>query len=177
MGVAKRAEGQAALSLATIGYEGAALDAFLGTLVDAGIKTLIDVREVAFSRRKAFCKSALKEAVAEAGIAYVHLRALGTPKPGRDAARAGRMAEFRKLFDAQLSSAEAQSALDEALDLARDGAACLMCYERDPQRCHRSIVAAEMAKRERIETSHLTVQPIAVGTERSMYRRRPGESV
>ncbi len=161
MGVRNPAEDEGALTLATIGYEGAALDAFIAALVDAGIKTLIDVREVAFSRRKAFSKSALKEAVADAGIAYVHLRALGTPKPGRDAARAGRVDEFRRLFDAQLSSAGAQSALEDALDLAREASACLMCYERDPKRCHRSIVAAEMAKRERIEIRHLTVRSSA----------------
>ncbi len=159
MGAGDRAEDEGALTLATIGYEGAALDAFLATLLDAGIKSLIDVREVAFSRRKAFSKSALKEAVADAGIAYVHLRALGTPKPGRDAARAGRIAEFRALFDAQLGTAEAQSALDQALAIARDSPACLMCYEREPERCHRSIVAAEMAERERIEIRHLVVPP------------------
>lgn len=171
----KDAEDGDVLCLATIGYEGAALDAFLATLVDAGIRTLIDVRAVAASRRRGFAKTALNEAVAAAGIAYVHLPALGTPKPGRDAARAGRVAEFRELFDKQLNSAEAQSALAEALDTARDSPACLMCYEREPARCHRSIVAAEMAKRERIEVRHLTVRPGAVGTERSMYRRRRGE--
>ena len=159
MGKCSGATDEGALSLATIGYEGAALDALLATLVDAGIRTLIDVREVAFSRRKEFSKTALNEAVGEAGITYVHLKALGTPKPGRDAARAGRISEFRELFDAQLGSAEAQSALDQALAIARDSPACLMCYERDPGRCHRSIVAAEMAKRARIEIRHLFVPP------------------
>src|SRR3954453_21108705 len=75
--------------LTTIGYEAAELDDFVATLLAAGITRLIDVRELPISRRRGFAKRALSEALADAGIVYVHLRGLGDPKEGREAARVG----------------------------------------------------------------------------------------
>ena len=73
----------------TIGYEGADVDRFLTTLKDAGVATLADVRAVALSRKRGFSKSALRDALAHQGIGYEHFIKLGTPKEGRQAARAG----------------------------------------------------------------------------------------
>jgi uncharacterized protein (DUF488 family) len=74
----------------TIGYEGTTVGEFLAALKAAGVQRLIDVRAVPNSRRPGFSKTPLRNALAEAGIDYVHLRALGTPSDGRGAARAGR---------------------------------------------------------------------------------------
>ncbi len=81
--------------LFTVGYEGKTVDELLDALKGAGIELLIDVRAVAASRRPGFSKTALAGALAEQGIDYLHLRPLGTPKAGREAARKGRIAEMR----------------------------------------------------------------------------------
>ena len=91
--------------LATIGYESATVQTFLEALSSHGIDLLIDIRAVASSRRPGFAKSALTANLASAGIEYLHLRDLGTPAEGRAAARAGRHAEMRRIFEVHLATA------------------------------------------------------------------------
>jgi uncharacterized protein (DUF488 family) len=79
------------VSVATIGYEGATLDAVLGTLQAAGVGLLVDVRAVAASRRPGFSKRQLAAGLEGVGIGYLHLRGLGTPAEGT-AGGAGRAA-------------------------------------------------------------------------------------
>ncbi|RAK59259.1 DUF488 domain-containing protein [Phenylobacterium hankyongense] len=129
------------MKLATIRYESETQDAVIGRLKAAGVKVLIDVRAVAASRRAGFSKSLLAASLAEAGIEYVHLRQLGTPKPGRDAARKGHVAEMRAIFEDHLAEPAAQVELARAAEIAGDRKAALLCYEADPKGCHRSIVA------------------------------------
>lgn len=133
--------GTTRIVLTTIGYEGANLTDFIATLQEAGISRLIDVRELPMSRRKGFAKQALSEALAGAGIEYVHLRGLGDPKEGREAARAGNFVEFVRVFNNHMRSEIAQTDLKRAIGLVAQGGACLMCYERNHAACHRSIVA------------------------------------
>jgi len=66
----------------TIGYESATVPEFLEALRAAGVEQVIDVRAVPNSRRPGFSKTPLRNALAEAGMDYVHLRALGTPAAG-----------------------------------------------------------------------------------------------
>jgi uncharacterized protein (DUF488 family) len=137
-----------AVDIFTIGYQGTAPADLVATLGAAGVRTLIDVRAVAVSRKPGFSKKALAEAVEAAGMAYVHLVALGCPKPGRDAARAGRHEEFEHIFSAHLAGVEAEKALAVAsLIASTEGPACLLCFEADPQQCHRSILAGRLAAR------------------------------
>lgn len=124
----------------TIGYEGTDIERFVQTLKAVGIEVLADVRAVALSRKKGFSKTALRNALAEAGIEYVHFNALGDPKPGREAARAGKYDLFRKIYGKHLSTLEAQAALKELEIAVQDKVTCLLCFERDPNVCHRSIV-------------------------------------
>ena len=100
-----------ATPLATIGYEGATQADVIARLRAAGVEIVIDVRAVASSRRPGFSKTILAASLAEAGIDYLHLRALGTPKPGREAARAGRIDEMREIYEAHLATPEAVDAL------------------------------------------------------------------
>ena len=143
--------------LFTIGYEGSRLADVVATLSAAGVTTLLDVREAPWSRRPEFAKRALGEAMAAAGIGYRHMKALGTPKAGRDAARAGDTATFRAIFDAQLETDAAQAQLGEVEALVATERPCLMCYERDPNRCHRSIVAARVAVTRGLVVRHLEI--------------------
>ena len=148
------------LTLATIGYQGATPDSLLRALVDARIELLADIRAVASSRRPGFSKSKLSANVGEAGIDYLHLRALGTPADGRAAARAGKHAEMRKIFLAHMATADAQDALDDLIEIVRSGRrVCLLCFEADPLHCHRNIVADMLAKKLSVEIVHLMPEP------------------
>jgi len=144
-------------SVATIGYEGATVQTFLAALQHAGIDLLVDVRAVASSRRPGFAKSRLAANVESVGIAYQHLRGLGTPADGRAAARAGHHDELRTIYRAHLATPTAQADLDVLLDLIRSGRrVCLLCLEADPAHCHRSLVAAALTKKLPLEIVHLT---------------------
>src|SRR5690242_4273216 len=129
----------------TIGYEGATMGEFLGALQKAGVERLIDVRAVPNSRRPGFSKTPLRNALAEAGIEYVHFRALGTPAAGREAARAGRKAELEEIYAGQLETPQAMAEGAQMLDLAGEKPSALLCYERDPACCHRTLLWQSLA--------------------------------
>ncbi|WP_367118778.1 DUF488 family protein [Phenylobacterium sp.] len=132
------------IPLATIGYESAPQAKVIETLKSAGVEVLIDVRAVAASRRAGFSKGLLSASLQDAGIAYVHLRELGTPKEGRMAARRGRTAEMREIYEAHMAEPAARLQLAQAIEIARDRKAALLCYEADHRGCHRSILVEHM---------------------------------
>ena len=135
------------LTISTIGYENATVAGFQDALRDAKIDLLVDVRAVASSRRPGFAKTALAANSNAAGAEYLHLRALGTPAEGRAEARAGRPEEMKKIFRRQLATDDAQDQLAQVADLVKQGRrVALLCLEADAQVCHRSIVAAEVAR-------------------------------
>jgi uncharacterized protein (DUF488 family) len=144
------------MKLRTIGYEAATQSAVIDCLRGAGVEVVIDVRAVASSRRAGFSKTILAASLAEAGIDYVHLRALGTPKAGRQAVRAGHVAEMEAIFAAHLQEPDAQLQLAEALDIARERSAALLCYEADALHCHRRIVAEQLMQTVKFELENLT---------------------
>ena len=86
------------LRIFTIGYESTTMAEFIAALKDAGVRQVIDVRAVASSRRPGFSKNLLRNSLAEEGIGYVHLRALGTPVEGRAAARSGRIGDLKSIY-------------------------------------------------------------------------------
>ncbi|RAK67875.1 DUF488 domain-containing protein [Phenylobacterium kunshanense] len=143
------------MPLATIGYESAPQARVIETLKAAGVEVLIDVRAVAASRRAGFSKGLLSASLEDAGIEYVHLRALGTPKEGRMAARKGRTAEMRAIFEAHLAEPEAQLQLARAIEIAKARKAALLCYEADHRGCHRSIVVERMQEAEDFSVENL----------------------
>lgn len=148
----------AKVRLMTIGYEGADIADFIATLKASNVSTLIDVRELPLSRKKGFSKNKLREQLEAAGVAYLHVKQLGDPKPGRLAARAGNMAEFRRIFGAHVKLDETREALSEIAPLVQVGGACLLCFERCHTDCHRSIVADELAKLADFELVHIGVK-------------------
>lgn len=143
--------------ISTIGYEGASLTGFIDSLKRSRIECLIDVRERAQSRRKGFSKSALTAALRAEGIEYLHLRQLGDPKLGREAARKGQLPAFRKIYAAVISAEEGRAAIQTIVDVASEKSVCLMCYERDPMTCHRKIITDKIQKDTGVEIRHLGV--------------------
>ena len=129
----------------TIGYEGVTQPEFIAALQQAGVKRVIDVRAVPNSRRPGFSKTPLRGALAEAGIDYVHLRALGTPADGRAAARAGRHADLERIYAGQLELPEAMAEGAQMLELAAEMPSALLCYEREPAECHRTLLLDAVA--------------------------------
>ena len=140
----------------TIGYEQSSPDLLVDALVGAGVTMLADIRAVPASRRRGFSKRALSARVEDAGLRYRHLVALGNPKAGRDAGRAGRMDEFRRIYAQQLDSDAAKVALGDLARLSAAETLCLLCYERDAEHCHRSIVAAALADACTLTVHHLS---------------------
>lgn len=150
-------------SIATIGYEGATIEAFVATLCQASIKRVIDVRALPLSRKKGFSKNQLNACLQAHGIKYVHLKGLGDPKAGREAARAGNYALFEKIFGKHIASDVAIEALEEAEVFIREESTCLMCYEAEHEKCHRSIVADHLKEMTGYAIINLEVREQAKG--------------
>ncbi|MGN8022192.1 DUF488 domain-containing protein [Phyllobacterium sp. 22229] len=128
----------------TIGYEGTDIDKFIQTLKVVGIAVLADVRALPLSRKKGFSKNSLREHLERAGIEYHSYQELGDPKPGRDAARAGRFDEFRKIYTDHIETPQATKRVADLAGVAAKNITCMLCFERDPTTCHRSIVAEKL---------------------------------
>jgi len=144
--------------LCTIGYEKAAPRDVLAALAAAKVATVIDVRDRPQSRRAGFSKRQLQAAVEDAGMAYVHLKALGTPPEGREANHRRHWERFWAIVEERLASAEAEHALQQAGEIARGATVCLLCYEADWQICHRRRVAEILAARYGFTIEHLNAR-------------------
>src|SRR5262245_50702971 len=97
--------------LFTIGYEQATAASVIGELKQAGIGLVVDTRAVAASRRPGFSKRQLAAGLDEAGIGYLHLQKLGTPKEGRDAARSGNLARLFDIYERHIATPDAREQL------------------------------------------------------------------
>jgi uncharacterized protein (DUF488 family) len=134
-----------AMRIFTIGYEKATQAEVIAALAAAGVTRLIDVRAVPASRRPGFSKNILARSLAEHGIDYVHLKALGTPAEGREAARKGRHDVLERVYSGQLELPEAIAQAAQMIDLAGEKPSALLCYEREPGGCHRSLLLRKVA--------------------------------
>jgi uncharacterized protein (DUF488 family) len=143
--------------LFTIGYERSSQAELLARLAADCVATVIDVRDRPQSRRAGFSKRQLQAALEEAGLRYVHLKALGTPPEGREANRRRDWPAFWRIVEEKLASAEAELALQEAAALAAEGRSCLLCYEADWRICHRRRVAELLEQRHGFTARHLAV--------------------
>jgi uncharacterized protein (DUF488 family) len=131
------------VKLYTIGYEGATQADLIAALEAAGVRRLIDVRQLPLSRRPGFSKTPLRLALAEHGIDYVHLKALGTPPEGREAARRGRHDDMARVYRAALADPAAIAEAERMRSLAEEAPSALLCFEREPAHCHRQILIEE----------------------------------
>jgi len=143
-------------ALFTIGYEGARIEDFVATLLTAGVTQVLDVRELAISRRKGFSKSAFSSHLQAAGISYRHERWLGSPTDIRNRLREdGDYARYFKAFDRYLKTQS--EALAELTDELGESVV-LVCYERNPEECHRKSVAAAISVLTGVTARHLGVR-------------------
>src|SRR3981189_1114371 len=147
--------------LFTIGYEQTPAKAVLDQLENAGGKLLVDVRAVAASRAPGCSKNQPAAGLDERGISYLHLRGLGTPKDGRDAARSGKFDTLHKIYAAHLKTPQAKEELDELSALVKkSGPVCLLCYEREHQHCHRQGIAENIRDRDGVKAENLVAPQV-----------------
>jgi uncharacterized protein (DUF488 family) len=145
------------MTLYTFGYEGLTLETFIARLVETGVKTVIDVRELPLSRKKGFSKRGFAQALHSAGVAYLHRPALGCPKPIRNLYRKTKdWAVYTRQFDDYLGSQSA--AVLELARVSNTTPACLVCFEADYRYCHRSMVARAAARAGGPRVIHLTAR-------------------
>lgn len=127
----------------TIGYEQSEPAEFLRRLQSHGIELVVDVRDMPLSRKRGFSRNQLQALLAAVDIEYLHVKPLGAPKEIRDPLRAGgSWWEYVKGYEAVLRAN--QTEVDNLRRLAAEKRICLLCFERDPADCHRSLVAREM---------------------------------
>jgi uncharacterized protein (DUF488 family) len=129
----------------TLGYQGLDLGAYIRELVKVGVGTVLDVRETAWSNRPDFVKSSLQQGLDAAHINYVHVRRAGNPSRIRKAAKSSEecLSEYRRYLGGNLAAAdELYSFVRMASERGRP--ACLLCYERNPRECHRSVLVERL---------------------------------
>ena len=125
----------------TVGHGARTAEELLACLVEAGVRTLVDVRRFPGSRRHPqFGREPLAEAVEAQGIAYRHAAELGGRRSGEQGAerfQCIRVAAFRS-YAARMARGEWQEALADALE---QPAPCFLCAETLWWRCHRRLIA------------------------------------
>jgi len=140
-------ESREAVTFFTIGYEQSNPQAFLERLRSHQITLVVDVRQMPLSRKKGFSKNQLRELLAGEGIDYLHLKTLGAPKELRDRLRQnGSWSEYTQGYEKVLATQNHE--IKTLINLARESQICLLCFERDPEVCHRSLVAEKMRMQE-----------------------------
>ncbi len=143
--------------LLTIGYQGRSLKGLIARLVANDVRLLLDIREVARSRRPEFNANRLAAAAQAAGIAYRHVPKLGSSRKLRahlyETRDFERFAGFYLAYVRRWRVSEVRSVANAA---RREGTVCILCYESDHALCHRDIVAAEALRAHRkLEVLHL----------------------
>jgi hypothetical protein len=133
------------ITVYTIGYEGKKLEEFIGILKANNIKGLVDVRELALSRKNGFSKSQLAKTLNDNGIVYRHYQELGSPSEIRHKLwKEGDYPEFFKAYSEWLFSPSAKTYLEDVEGLAHIRTTAIMCFEKDVDKCHRSIIKKKL---------------------------------
>jgi uncharacterized protein (DUF488 family) len=126
------------------GYEGRSVDEMMSTLRTWGARTVVDVRLNPVSRKPGFSRKSLSAKLQEAGIQYVHMRALGNPTDNRpgfaDPGSARADVAHTRFNEEVLGTEDAQASLSQIERLSAQGLVVLLCFEATASCCHRSLV-------------------------------------
>lgn len=128
------------------GYEGEDIDQFLNKLIKNNIDLVVDIRHNPFSMKPSFTKGRLIRHLQKAGVGYTHLKELGVEKELRK--ELGATEDYAAFFHAYKQKlTQSETAVSVLLKLADSRRVALLCFEKDPKRCHRSILAEELCRR------------------------------
>ena len=145
-------------TLYTIGYEGSDINSFLSSLKDFGVTAVIDVRELPLSRKKGFSKNKLANRLSAERIDYRHFKALGSPRQLRFKLRKDK--DYNYFFAAMDKYLNSQvDALRKVYEFMQNKTCCLLCYEKELEKCHRKMVAEQLKK---IDGNGLEIENILV---------------
>lgn len=143
------------MTVFTIGYEGLDIGGFMSLLNKHDIGTVVDIRELPLSRKPGFSKTALANALNLAGLEYVHVFALGCPKPVRNRYRED--SDWKRYTEGFLKHLKKQQdAIGALSDLVTVSNCVLLCYEADFNFCHRSMVADAVRKHCGASVKHIS---------------------
>ena len=131
----------------TIGYERLLPPELVNELREAGVERVLDVRFRPQSRRPGMSKTRLGDALGEAGIAYEHRKALGTPPDIRGLFHRGKVEEARAAYRAHVEETAGEELDALAQELARGPRTALLCLEADPAGCHRRVLCESLRAR------------------------------
>lgn len=128
------------------GYEKETIEEFLKKLKDAKITTVIDIREKPLSRKNGFSKNILKKILEKEEISYFHFEELGSPEVLRNRLKEENnyLAFFQKYREYIHRKPQLLNKLLKTI--YNNGKSTLLCFEKDYELCHRSIVASELLK-------------------------------
>jgi uncharacterized protein (DUF488 family) len=144
----------------TIGYEGLTLDVFFDALKTARVEVIVDVRQMPLSRKKGFSKNSLREAACLQGIEYIHLVEFGCPKAIRNTYKEnGDWSAYTRDYLTHLKTLD--DPLEKLTGLSNQKRCCLLCYEADPQTCHRLFVAERVIEMS-LPPSQITHLPLPI---------------
>lgn len=132
-------------ALYTVGYQGRTIDELLDELAAAGVKRLVDVRELPLSRKRGFSKTSLGESLDAVGIEYVHLKPLGNPKENRERYWSGDVEGGATIYRRHLHNGS-RAALGDLAESLDGDSVCLLCFERDHALCHRDVIVESLCE-------------------------------
>jgi uncharacterized protein (DUF488 family) len=135
------------VTLYTVGHGERSIEELVGLLAEAGVATLVDVRAEPRSRCfPQFNGDGLRAALERAGITYHWAgRALGGRRTARPDSLHRALDEARRGFADYMETETFQRAAAQLRNLAARGASAILCAERDPERCHRALIADHLA--------------------------------
>ena len=141
----RRALGEA-IGFVTIGYQDRSIDEFLSELIAYEVRLVIDVRRNAISRKYPFSKVRLKDILSRFDIDYMHVPELGVEADDRRNLRGDD--DYRMLFEGYRGRlGDGNPYVDDIVRQGGERRLALLCYERDPDHCHRSIIAEMVRSR------------------------------
>lgn len=129
----------------TIGHSNHPIERLVDLLRAAGVGRLVDVRSTPWSRRHPqFGKDRLARSLAEAGIGYLHEGAVLGGKPDGGGS-----------YDSLAARPDFKTALDRLVEAAEGTTLCLMCAEKDPLDCHRTVLVSRHLAERGVAVEHL----------------------
>src|SRR5260370_21328912 len=129
----------------TIGHSNHPIERFVDLLKAGGVALMVDVRSMPYSRRfPQFGKERLARSLAAAGIGYIHEGAAlgGKPEGGGD-------------YDALAEQSAFKDALGRLSERAESTTLCLMCAEKEPLDCHRTVLVSRRLAERGVAIDHL----------------------
>jgi uncharacterized protein (DUF488 family) len=154
-------------TLYTVGHSNHPIEKFLGLLTAHDIGAVADVRSRPFSRRNPqFNKDRLAAHLAQQSIAYVFLgRELGARSDDPACYENGKV-QYPRLA----ATASFKTGIDRLLAGAEKYRVALMCAEKEPLDCHRTLLVSRALEQAGISIAHILADGSLEPQEKTMSR-------